>query len=205
MKTYMVKNIFGPTIQGEGSASGTVVHFVRFAGCNMWDGRPETRAQSQCPFCDTDFRGGERLTIQEIITKLRNLGSVQNIVLSGGEPALQANVDLIAALQANKYIVHIETNGSRVLPDGIDHVTCSPKRPREELKIEWAHDLKLLFPPIKQGLEPEAFLDFPAENKFLQPVDDVNSEANLKATIAKLYTLPGWRLSLQTHKIIGVE
>lgn len=204
MKTYMVKAIFGPTIQGEGSAAGTVVHFVRFAGCNMWDGRKETQAESQCPFCDTEFRGGERLDAVTILMKLEELGPVFDVVLSGGEPGLQVDDDLIALLRM-RYIVHIETNGSRELPVGIDHVTCSPKRPRAELKIKNVTDLKLLYPPIKEGLEPEAFLDFPSKFKFLQPVDDENKEANIAATVKKLYTLPGWRLSLQTHKIIGVE
>jgi len=112
MKTYMIKQIFGPTIQGEGSASGTVVCFVRFTGCNQWDGRPETKAASSCPFCDTDFRGGARMTAGEIVARVKLLSkNVVDVVLSGGEPALQADEALVSEFQLNGYTVHIEIIG----------------------------------------------------------------------------------------------
>jgi 7-carboxy-7-deazaguanine synthase len=201
----MVKEIFGPTIQGEGSEAGTVVHFVRFAGCNMWDGRPETKAKSRCPFCDTDFRGGTRMTAQEICDALAALSPVKHqVVLSGGEPGLQVDDNLVLTLFNSGHALHIETNGSRKIPFGIKHVTISPKVSREEVVQRFATDLKLLYPPIRPELTPEAFEGFPAQNFLLQPVMDDNYQANLQATLEKLKTLKGWRLSLQTHKILGV-
>ena len=202
MKTYMVKEIFGPTIQGEGSAAGTVVHFVRFAGCNMWDGREDTKAVSRCPFCDTQFRGGSPMTAAQIRLKLVSLGHVENVVLSGGEPGLQVDDALVAELKQD-YSLHIESNGSRSLPAHIDHVTISPKiLPINQFRIT---DLKLLYPPIHPELTIENVKDIPAQNYFLQPVMDENYEENVKATIQKLIENPGWRISLQMHKILGVE
>lgn len=202
----MVKEIFGATIQGEGSATGSVVNFLRFSGCNMWDGRPETKAASQCPFCDTDFRGGDRLSAIEIVDKIKALNNVKNLVISGGEPLLQLDHFLITELKANGFIIHVESNGTREAPAGIDHLTISPKRPRNETKAINATDLKLLYPPIKSGLAPEDWLDYPAENKYLQPVDGPDIDANVQFTLDKLYELGGdWKLSLQVHKIIAVK
>jgi 7-carboxy-7-deazaguanine synthase len=204
MKTYKIKEIFGPTLQGEGSATGTAVHFVRFSGCNMWNGRPESRANSQCPFCDTDFFGGEMLSKEAILNQLVALGYSEHVVLSGGEPGLQVDEDLISFLSPY-YTLHIETNGTVMLPDGIKHITVSPKVTAGKLIEQKITDLKLLFPSIRDGMGPEDFINIKAENYFLQPVDDENHESNIKGAVEYVLANPKWRLSLQTHKMLGLK
>lgn len=209
MKTYRVKSIFGPTLQGEGSHAGTCTMFLRFAGCNRWTGLEKDRENSFCKFCDTDFRGGEPMTAEEIVMKLNELSpSVKRVVMTGGEPSLQVDRELMHALRFNGYEVHLETNGSRALGEiaaMFDHITMSPKQSREETKLEWCDDLKILYPLPNSPVTPEAFDTFPTEHRFLQPVMDKDYVGNLRATICRIYGNPRWRLSLQTHKIVGVE
>lgn len=209
MKSYRVKSIFGPTIQGEGTHAGTCVMFVRFAGCNRWTGLAKDKELSFCKFCDTDFRDGTPLTAVGIVAQLQLLSrDCKVVVLSGGEPSLQVNQELIDALYTNGYEIHLETNGSRdIYPwgDHVDHITVSPKQPIGETKLSYAHALKLLYPLPDPKMDPETFAAFPARDYFLQPVMDDNYEANLKATVEYIKKHPHWRLSLQTHKIIGVE
>lgn len=201
---FTIKKIFGPTIQGEGALTGTLCHFIRFAGCNMWDGRPQTRARSLCPYCDTDFYGGEKMSIYQIIDKLKALGDVKWVVLSGGEPMLQVTEDLVRDLQFHGYQVMIETNGSIPIDFFIDHVTVSPKIARGEIKVQWVHSLKLLYP--HPFLKPEDFEDFACHEKFLQPIEDENWKKNITNTLEYVRKSGGkWRLSLQTHKMIGAE
>ena len=208
MRKYSVHNIFGPTIQGEGGMTGTVCHFVRLSGCNMWDGRPETRAASTCPFCDTDFLSHTMMTADNIVEELDCLGRKGWVTISGGEPALQVDQNLVDALHSADYLVAIETNGTKQVKATVDYLTLSPKLPREQTVIEDCDTLKLLYPHPNPLIRPECFDDINARDKYLQPIDtgDANSNlANTRRTIDKLYTLNGWRLSLQTHKYVGVE
>jgi 7-carboxy-7-deazaguanine synthase len=208
VKQYMVKNIFGPTIQGEGSAAGTAVKFLRFAGCNRWSGLEEDRAKSICHYCDTDFRGGERLTAPEIVSRLNALGPVRTVVISGGEPTLQVDENILQHLVTAGYRLHLETNGSKALGDlfyYFTHITMSPKQPLSETKLEQSHDLKILWPPIHPEITPEGFASFKATNRFFQTVWDGNYESNLQVVLQKIYENPTWRLSVQMHKVLGVE
>jgi len=208
VKMYRIKSAFGPTIQGEGSATGTVVKFLRFAGCNRWTGLEKDRAKSVCWYCDTDFRDGVQMTPIEILAWLDRLGPAKVVVISGGEATLQIDEPLLLSLTAHGYRLHLETNGSRALGDlagFFEHITCSPKQSFEETKLEYATDLKLLFPPVQESVTIEGFKKFDSHNQFLQPVHCETYQENLQATIKKLYENPEWRLSLQTHKITGVE
>lgn len=216
-RRYAVKSIFGPTVQGEGSLTGAVTLFLRLAGCNMWDGRSESKAASRCSYCDTDFVGGEMLTAEEICTRLMRLAPAGSLVtVSGGEPLLQFDADLAATLSGS-FRLAIETNGTRALPflvaRHVDQVTCSPKVPPSEMKLAACDDIKVLFPHPNPAITPEAFADFPARARYLQPVngvDDVDPVA-IAATLRKLYELNRaaperpWRLSVQLHKLLGVE
>jgi len=208
MKKYAIKSIFGPTIQGEGSMAGTVVCFVRFAGCNRWSGLEKDRAKSVCSFCDTDFRGGEKLTKEEIVERLALISRSQYIVLSGGEPTLQIDEELLSHLMMAGFKLCMETNGSKDignLRSFFHHITMSPKQSMEDSKLKGCDDLKLLYPPPMHAVTMEKFSSFPSKNKFLQPVFGPEYEANVRATLCRLYGDPDWKLSLQTHKIIGVE
>lgn len=210
MKTYRVKKIFGPTIQGEGAYAGAVTSFIRFAGCNRWTGLEKDRATSPCYYCDTDFRGGDKLTAQSILSALNALGGPKRVVLSGGEPALQIDQELIDLLWQDGWEIHLETNGSIDLPmqivERINHITVSPKQSANETKLRFAHTLKLLYPLPDAGRHPTRFRDkFFTSSMYLQPVMDLDYQANLKATVDYVITHPEWRLSLQNHKAIGVE
>ena len=202
-KTYSIKSIFGPTIQGEGSMTGTPCHFIRFAGCNMWDGRPETKAESKCPYCDTDFFGGEKLTAEGILRQVNALGQVDWITLSGGEPALQFDGALSRVLKGDGYRLAIETNGTHQICGMVDHVTMSPKVPYDKLKFHWADDLKLLFP--HPTLKPEDFVQIRATNFYLQPIEDDNLKENTRLAVEYCLMSKGrWKLSVQIHKLIGL-
>lgn len=207
-KTYLVKLIFGPTLQGEATYSGTPVLFLRFSGCNMWSGKPDSKPQSICRFCDTDFYGGERKTAQQIHDELRALDpNAWRVVVSGGEPALQFDAALGKFLTEKGWELHIETNGSKEI-DGIEyfkHVTVSPKVPASLIKTQHIDDLKILYPPISPSITPEDMFAVKAEHKWLQPVWDENYSANLKATIDYCLKNPLWRLSMQTHKYAEVS
>ncbi len=208
MKTYRVKNIFGPTIQGEGSFTGTVVLFLRLAGCNKWTGLAKDKPTAMCKFCDTDFRGGEPMTAMQIREKLKALGPCKRVVISGGEPTLQLDIDLLQLLTLDGFQLHLETNGSRQLGEMLAyfyHITMSPKQSMAETQLEACDDLKILYPAIHPDITMEAFEDFHCTSRFLQAVWDNDYAANLKATICRILGNPAWKLSLQTHKITGVE
>lgn len=208
MKTYLIKKVFGPTIQGEGSKAGTPVKFVRFSGCNKWSGKPDHKDKSICWYCDTDFYGGDRLTAQQIIDQLNALGPVRHVVLSGGEPTLQIDEPLLKALCDAGYKLHLETNGSKDIGGLINyffHVTMSPKQSPEETNLHWSHDLKLLFPWIKDEISAEGFKTFAAQNRFIQALWSDEYRDNLDLAIVWVTLHPEYRLSVQTHKIIGVE
>ena len=209
MKTYLVKEIFGPTIQGEGTHAGKVVSFLRFGGCNKWNGKKESKPDSICNFCDTEFVGGERMTIDEIINKLLAIG-ISTVVISGGEPALQVDQELLNQLYVNHFDIHIETNGSvdiSKVEHYFKHITCSPKQSIKETKLRNCDDLKILYPYINEDITIAKFRRMSHLKGYLQPVmpNDLNGKENLKATIEKLYENPLWKLSMQMHKIIEVE
>lgn len=213
IKQYTVKEIFGPTIQGEGSLTGEVTLFVRFAGCNMWNGKPEDREASRCPFCDTDFFGGDKMDAQQIVDRLNDLKPYDGcwVTLSGGEPLLQVDLGLLRLLKDAGFLVAIETNGTKALTaemrDLINQVTCSPKVPANEVKLQdfLVDDLKVLYPHPNPAITPESFMAF-GSARYLQPVndiDDINTE-NLTKCLNKLMTLPKWKISIQSHKVMGV-
>ena len=205
--TYRVKEVFGPTIQGEGLHAGMACMFLRLAGCNAWDGRPETRAASACPYCDTDFRGGEAMTLDAIMTRLGSHPAM-GCVLSGGEPLLQADAALLAALGSVFAWVDVETNGTRPCPQRPANVSisCSPKAVVGQPVVVEPDWWKLLIPA------QEAFLDRAlASGKpvFVQPVcpdaGPVGGDytRNLERCV-RLCLDRGCRLSLQLHKYAGV-
>lgn len=213
-KKYAVKEIFGPTLQGEGAMSGMPVRFVRFAGCNMWDGREATKAESKCPYCDTDFFGGEMMTAADIILRLKyDLPGSETrwVVLSGGEPMLQVDLPLLRDLAEADILISVESNGTVEIPLAvrakIQHLTISPKLPWEDLKVRSADCLKLLYPHPNPRIRPEDYADFAATTKYLQPIDEQDEDknhANVLLTIDKLHHLRNWRLSLQMHKALNL-
>lgn len=210
MKKYKVKEIFGPTIQGEGSQTGRVVSFLRFAGCNRWSGKPEHKEKAACFFCDTDFVGGEELTSQDIVTRLKALGC-EHVVISGGEPTLQLDRDLLLEMTQAGFKSHIETNGSKDISsyeDLITHISMSPKQDRSKTKLKRAHDVKVLYPYIGPGIDMDSFKDFPAMTFYLQPINDITEidQKNLNKVIEHLVvTKSDFKLSLQLHKVLKVK
>ncbi|HEY3320682.1 MAG TPA: 7-carboxy-7-deazaguanine synthase [Planctomycetota bacterium] len=207
---YSVKEIFY-TLQGEGANTGRAAVFCRFAGCNLWNGREEDRAKAVCKFCDTDFRGtdgpgGGRFTkaaelAAAIDAQWTNSGGRKLVVCTGGEPLLQLDEPLIGALHAKGFEVAVETNGTQEPPRGIDWLTVSPKV-GAELVVRAGQELKLVFPQV--GAEPERLEGLAFTHFFLQPMDGAEREKN--TALAAQYCLehPKWRLSLQTHKMVGL-
>lgn len=209
--SYAVKEIF-LTLQGEGAQAGRVAVFCRFAGCNLWSGREEDRVNAVCRFCDTDFvgtngtAGGRYATAADladaIASQWTGTGSRRYTILTGGEPLLQVDADLVAALHARGFEIGIETNGTLTPPEGIDWICVSPKA-GAELKLTQGHELKLVYPQV--GAMPENFADLAFERFALQPMDGPNAAGNTAAAIAYCLEHPQWRLSVQTHKMIGIR
>jgi len=207
MRRYSVHEIFGPTIQGEGGMTGTVCHFLRFSGCNMWDGRPATRAASRCPFCDTDFFSHTLMTADQIVERLAGLPRVEWVTISGGEPALQLDDELCDALHDAGYLIAVETNGTRELRGSPDYVTLSPKLPPARTIPAHVDCLKVLYPHPNPLITPEAFAGFFAGSRYIQPIttgDAATNALNLSGALALVYRLPEWKLSVQLHKLLGV-
>ena len=211
---YLIKEIFY-SLQGEGVNTGRPAVFVRFSGCNLWSGRQEDRGNIPCPFCDTDFVGtdGQNGGVYESTRELANAigghlsASGQGayrpyVILTGGEPALQVDEALIEALHDRGWEIAIETNGTLPLPAGIDWVTVSPKA-GTELVIRAGSELKLLFP--LRGADPVSFEGLGFRHFVLQPVDDPSLEENTRLALAWCLAHPGWRLGLQTHKILKIR
>jgi len=209
--SYAVKEIFY-TLQGEGALTGRPAVFCRFAGCNLWSGREEDRAEAVCNFCDTDFVGtdgtnGGRYADAEMLADAVAASwpageDDQFVVCTGGEPLLQLDPPLIAALHERGFEIAVETNGTVEPPRGLDWVCVSPKA-GAELVVQTGNELKLVFP--QQGAEPEAFADLAFEHFSLQPMDGPNVGENTARAIAYCITHPQWRLSLQTHKALGIR
>jgi 7-carboxy-7-deazaguanine synthase len=210
--TYRVKEVFY-TLQGEGAQSGRAAVFCRFSGCNLWTGRESHRATAICNFCDTDFvgtdgqGGGVFADAAELGDAVRNCwpengGGRPLVVCTGGEPMLQVDAELVSAFHARDFEIAIETNGTRPLVPGIDWVCVSPKA-GAPLVVESGNELKLVHPQV--GLKPDDFLDLGFDHFFLQPMDGPDGDANLRATIDYCLADPRWRISLQSHKYMGID
>lgn len=203
---YAVKEIF-KTLQGEGFHTGTPAVFCRLSGCNLWSGREQDRAAAQCTFCDTDFVGGEKhRTADELADAIaREWGGGRQhrfVVLTGGEPLLQVDDALLAALRERLFFVAIESNGTIEPPAKVDWLTISPKGCAPVLATIPA-EIKLVFP--QADAMPDRF-DWPGiRHKFLQPMDGPDRETNTTAAIAYCLAHPQWRLSMQTHKVLGIR
>jgi 7-carboxy-7-deazaguanine synthase len=208
--TYSVKEIF-LTLQGEGGQAGRVAVFCRFAGCNLWTGREQDRSNAVCRFCDTEFvgtdgpGGGKFATPQALAAAVAAAwqGPPENrlVVLTGGEPLLQVDPALIDALHAEGFAIALETNGTIAAPPGIDWVCVSPKADAA-LAQQTGQELKLVYP--QEGVDPARFERLAFERFALQPMDGADREGATRAAIAYCLAHPRWRLSLQTHKYLGI-
>lgn len=210
--TYSAKEVF-LTVQGEGGQAGRPAVFLRFSGCNLWSGREQDRETAVCTFCDTDFvgvdggGGGKFRTPDLLADHVAGMwrgrqGDPKLVVCTGGEPLLQLDAALIAALKTRGFEIAIESNGTLEAPDGIDWVCVSPKADAEVIQIK-GQELKLVYPQAKAMPERFEHLDF--ERFWLQPLDGPDQAENTAAAIEYCLTHPQWRLSVQTHKYIGVR
>ena len=209
--TYSVKEIYY-TLQGEGGQAGRAAVFCRFTGCNLWTGREEDRAKAICQFCDTDFvgtdgPGGGKFDSPEALARSVASQWPQGargrplVVCTGGEPLLQLDEPLIDALHAAGFEVAVETNGTRSAPKGLDWICVSPKA-GTEIVLTRGSELKLVFP--QSGAMPERFTDLDFQHFFLQPMDGPERKSNTQAAVEYCLQHPQWRLSIQTHKFIGI-
>ena len=213
-RSYTVKEIFY-TLQGEGANAGRAAVFLRFSGCNLWTGREEDRADAACPFCDTDFVGvgpdGGKFDSPEALARAvvsrwpwKNMrGARPLVVCTGGEPLLQLDAPLVAALHDAGFEVAIETNGTKQPPPGIDWICVSPKAGALPLALTRGNELKLVFPQPDAMPEKFAALDF--RYFFLQPMDGPQREQNTQRAVEYCMANPRWRLSLQTHKMLNIR
>jgi 7-carboxy-7-deazaguanine synthase (Cx14CxxC type) len=209
--TYSVKEIFY-TLQGEGANTGRAAVFCRFAGCNLWSGLERDRESAVCRFCDTDFvgvngiDGGKFKTAEDLASAVARLwptGSNENrfVVCTGGEPLLQLDESLINALHDVGFKVAVETNGTILAPDGLDWVCVSPKSVAP-IVLTTGDELKLVFP--QSDALPETFECLNFDHFFLQPMDGPNQPINMRNAIEYCMAHPKWRLSVQTHKVLGI-
>jgi 7-carboxy-7-deazaguanine synthase len=211
--TYTVKEIFF-TLQGEGANTGRPAVFCRFAGCNLWTGREADRADATCQFCDTDFvgvdgpGGGKFATAADLAQAVAekwpanvSARARKLVVCTGGEPLLQMDRDVVQALHAHGFEIAIETNGTQIPPEGIDWICVSPKA-RAPLVLTSGNELKLVYP--QAGGEPERYAHLDFEQFFLQPMDGPDRERNTELALAYCLSHPQWRLSIQTHKLLGI-
>ena len=208
--SYAIKEIFH-TLQGEGLMAGRAAVFCRFTGCNLWSGREEDRAKAACDFCDTDFvgtdggGGGRFATAASLAAAVaaawRGERERRFVVLTGGEPLLQVDEALTAALHDEGFTIAVETNGTQPLPAGLDWVCVSPKG-TGTLVVTRGDELKLVHPQL--GVDPARYLELAFDSFLLQPMDGPRARASLDACIAYCLANPRWRLSLQTHKLMGI-
>lgn len=209
--TYSVKEIY-LTVQGEGGQAGRAAVFLRFAGCNLWSGREQDRATAVCTFCDTDFvgvdgpGGGKFETAEALAAAVEAQwrgaeGQPRLVVCTGGEPMLQLDALVIDALHAKGFEIAVESNGTLRAPAGLDWICISPKADAALAQTS-GQELKLVFP--QAGVDPERFEGLDFERFYLQPMDGPDQAANTQAAIAYCLKRPRWRLSVQTHKYIGV-
>ena len=210
--SYAVKEIFY-TLQGEGAQAGRAAVFCRFAGCNLWTGREQDRAAAICQFCDTDFAdtngpgGGKFETAEALAAAIHakwpsgSASAKRFVVCTGGEPLLQLDTKLIDALHEVNFEIAVETNGTIAAPPGLDWICVSPKASAEFVQ-KTGDELKLVFP--QAGVDPESLSGLAFRNFFLQPMDGPNRAANTELALRYCMEHPRWRLSLQTHKILGI-
>lgn len=215
MKTYSVKEAY-VTLQGEGAQTGRAAVFLRFAGCNLWSGLERDRATAVCNFCDTDFvgtdgeNGGKFVGADTLAAHVASVwamsarrGGTPYVICTGGEPLLQLDPGAIKALKAAGFEIGIETNGTLVAPDNLDWICVSPKA-NAPLQQVSGNELKLVFPQDEPEAQPSQFESLQFEHFFLQPKDDTAHAQNIAAAAAYCMKHPKWRLSLQTHKLIGL-
>lgn len=207
--TYSVKETY-LTLQGEGAQTGRAAVFLRFAGCNLWTGREKDRSSAICQFCDTDFvgtdgpGGGQFATAGDLADHVAAFwpgGGRPYVICTGGEPLLQVDPALIDALHDRGLEIGVETNGTIAAPEGLDWICVSPKAGSELIQTS-GHELKLVYP--QRGAEPERFARLDFDHFFLQPMDSPQTAENIAAAAHYCQQHPAWRLSLQTHKLIGL-
>ena len=209
--SYAVKEIF-LTLQGEGAQAGRVAVFCRFAGCNLWSGRPEDRADAQCRFCDTDFVGvdgteggryADAVALAAAVERAWGAGRAGRFaVLTGGEPLLQVDAALVAALHGRGFEIALETNGTLAPPAGIDWICVSPKG-AAPLAARQGDELKLVYP--QEGGEPSRYEQLDFTHFLLQPMDGPDLQRHTALAVAYCLANPRWRVSVQTHKMLGIR
>jgi 7-carboxy-7-deazaguanine synthase (Cx14CxxC type) len=213
--TYSVKEIYY-TLQGEGAQTGRPAVFLRFAGCNLWSGREQHRSEAICRFCDTEFvgtdgtGGGKFESAGDLAAAVADVwpggqsATRPYVVCTGGEPLLQLDENAVDALHAAGFEVGVESNGTIAAPAGIDWLCVSPKGRAEVVQCS-GQELKLVYPQIEDAAQPYQFEDLPFEHYFLQPLHDDNLAENTRKSIDYCLQHPQWKLSVQTHKIIGIN
>ena len=213
--TYSVKEIYY-TLQGEGAHTGRPAVFLRFAGCNLWSGREEHRAEAVCRFCDTKFvgtdgpGGGKFENANELATAVANTwageraNAIPYVVCTGGEPLLQLDSALIDAFHKASFEIGVESNGTLVAPDGIDWLCISPKGAAPVVQSS-GNELKLVYPQQEAEAQPANFVEMTFGQFFLQPLDGPDVEANTRSAIEYCLAHPRWNLSVQTHKVLGID
>jgi 7-carboxy-7-deazaguanine synthase len=211
--SYAVKEIFY-TLQGEGAQAGRAAVFCRFSGCNLWSGRESDRASAVCQFCDTDFfgidgTGGGKFdsagALADAIARewtTKDASGKPFVVCTGGEPLLQLDESLVAALHDRGFEIAVETNGTIAAPAGLDWICVSPKAGAELVQTS-GHEIKLVYP--QAAAQPEVFEGLAFRHFFLQPMDGPVRDSNVAAAIRYCMEHPRWRLSLQTHKMVGIR
>ena len=208
--SYTVKEIFY-TLQGEGAQSGRAAVFCRFSGCNLWSGREEDRSRAVCQFCDTDFvgtgpDGGKFSSAAELAEAIdrswAGRGGRKYVVCTGGEPLLQLDEDLIEALHRRSFEVAVETNGTKPAPTSLDWICVSPKAGAPFVQTK-GNELKLVYP--QENAPPEKFAELDFHHFFLQPMDGRDTAFNTERAIEYCLAHPRWRLSIQTHKLVGLR
>jgi 7-carboxy-7-deazaguanine synthase (Cx14CxxC type) len=211
--TYRVKEIFY-TLQGEGAHTGRPAVFCRFTGCNLWTGQERHRARATCQFCDTDFvgtdgTGGGRFKTADALADAvsrawlgsTGAGAEPYVVCTGGEPLLQLNARAVDALHARGFTVAVETNGTRAAPPGLDWICVSPKA-GTDLELTTGDELKLVYP--QDDAQPDSYEHLQFDRRWLQPMDGPDRDKNTQLAIEYCLAHPQWRLSLQTHKYLGI-
>lgn len=208
--TYSVKEIFY-TLQGEGAQAGRAAVFCRFSGCNLWSGREVDRTKAICKFCDTDFVGTDgtgggkfeaaTALAEAIDQKWIGRSGRKLVVVTGGEPLLQLGPELVAAIKYRGFDIAVETNGTITAPPGIDWICVSPKAGTQLVQTS-GQELKLVYPQV--GAAPEAFEQLQFQHLFLQPMDGPDRDRNTQLAVAYCLDNPRWRVSLQTHKLMGI-
>lgn len=208
---YKIKEIYY-TLQGEGAHSGRPAVFCRFSGCNLWTGREADRAKAICQFCDTDFwgmdgRNGGKYTAQDLVIQCKSLWPKNSdipyyIVCTGGEPALQLDTELIEEFHKASCLIAVETNGTLLLPEGIDWVCMSPKADTE-IVLQQVDEIKIVFP--QPGINPLNFEEIKASHYYIQPMDNTDQVSNTNECIKFCLENPKWNLSVQTHKYLKID